>query len=329
MADNEDISQRDLRSGVPLEALPDGGFVRGRVDSEDAILVRRGDALHAVGAFCTHYHGPLADGLIVGDTVRCPVASRVLFPAHRRSVACAGVGSDRLLACRAGRRHGVRPRADGGTGTANGRAARSHGRPAHRGSHRRRGSRRTRGGGHAPPPGLRRRADDDQCGRLSPVRPAEPLQGLPCRHGARRLDTAARARVLHRPPHRSRPQRAGRRARRPATTRGPRKRDAAQLRNAAAGDRGRPGSAHDSGIDRFPHPLSAHASPTAARSWPRPRRRGVWSWSGPVSSGSRSRHRCARAESTSTWSRPRARRSSGCWARKWAASSASCTSRTG
>ena len=72
MADNEDISQRDLRSGVPLEALPDGGFVRGRVDSEDAILVRRGDALHAVGAFCTHYHGPLADGLIVGDTVRCP-----------------------------------------------------------------------------------------------------------------------------------------------------------------------------------------------------------------------------------------------------------------
>ena len=27
---------------------------------------------YAVGASCTHYHGPLADGLIVGDTVRCP-----------------------------------------------------------------------------------------------------------------------------------------------------------------------------------------------------------------------------------------------------------------
>ena len=59
-------------AGVALKDLPDGGVVRGRVDSEDAILVRRGEDLYAVGAFCTHYHGPLADGLIVGDTVRCP-----------------------------------------------------------------------------------------------------------------------------------------------------------------------------------------------------------------------------------------------------------------
>jgi apoptosis-inducing factor 3 len=72
MADNDGGSERDLRSGVALEELPEGGFVRGRVDAEDAILVRHGDALHAVGAFCTHYHGPLADGMIVGDTVRCP-----------------------------------------------------------------------------------------------------------------------------------------------------------------------------------------------------------------------------------------------------------------
>jgi NADPH-dependent 2,4-dienoyl-CoA reductase/sulfur reductase-like enzyme/nitrite reductase/ring-hydroxylating ferredoxin subunit len=47
-------------------------MVAGHVDGEDAVLVRRGDALFAVGAHCTHYHGPLAEGLIVGDTLRCP-----------------------------------------------------------------------------------------------------------------------------------------------------------------------------------------------------------------------------------------------------------------
>ncbi len=72
MADNEDAPGPDLRSGVALSDVPDGGSVRGRVDAEDAILIRRGDALYAIGASCTHYHGPLADGLIVGDTVRCP-----------------------------------------------------------------------------------------------------------------------------------------------------------------------------------------------------------------------------------------------------------------
>ena len=31
-----------------------------------------GDEIFAVGAHCSHYHGPLADGLVVNGTVRCP-----------------------------------------------------------------------------------------------------------------------------------------------------------------------------------------------------------------------------------------------------------------
>jgi len=48
------------------------GIMLGTIEAEEAILVRRGDDFFAVGAQCTHYHGPLAVGLIVDDTVRCP-----------------------------------------------------------------------------------------------------------------------------------------------------------------------------------------------------------------------------------------------------------------
>jgi len=72
MANPDDTTGRDLTLGVALQDLPDGGCLQGQVAGEDAILVRRGDALFAVGASCSHYHGPLAEGLIVDDTVRCP-----------------------------------------------------------------------------------------------------------------------------------------------------------------------------------------------------------------------------------------------------------------
>ena len=72
MSAENDASSPDFRNGFALRELPDGGSVSGRVGTEDAILVRRGDRLFAVGAHCTHYHGPLAEGLVVGDTVRCP-----------------------------------------------------------------------------------------------------------------------------------------------------------------------------------------------------------------------------------------------------------------
>ena len=72
MADTKTTPRPDFKDGFALAGLPDGGTVLGRVDTEDAILVRQGDRLFAVGAHCTHYHGPLADGLVVGETVRCP-----------------------------------------------------------------------------------------------------------------------------------------------------------------------------------------------------------------------------------------------------------------
>jgi NADPH-dependent 2,4-dienoyl-CoA reductase/sulfur reductase-like enzyme/nitrite reductase/ring-hydroxylating ferredoxin subunit len=62
----------DLAQGVPVDRLVDGRMVAGHVGEEPVLLVRRGDDFFAVGATCTHYGGPLAEGLVVGDTVRCP-----------------------------------------------------------------------------------------------------------------------------------------------------------------------------------------------------------------------------------------------------------------
>jgi apoptosis-inducing factor 3 len=62
----------DLKQGVPVGDVPDGGMIAGQVDGDPALLVRRGEEWFAVGAACTNYSGPLPEGLVVGDTVRCP-----------------------------------------------------------------------------------------------------------------------------------------------------------------------------------------------------------------------------------------------------------------
>src|SRR6202521_2268966 len=72
MAEGTGAPKPDFRNGFSVRDLPDGGIVLGQVDADDVILVRRGGEFFAVGAVCTHYHGPLSDGLVVGDTLRCP-----------------------------------------------------------------------------------------------------------------------------------------------------------------------------------------------------------------------------------------------------------------
>jgi nitrite reductase/ring-hydroxylating ferredoxin subunit len=49
----------DLKQGVPVGDVPDGGMIAGQVDGDPALLVRRGEEWFAVGAACTHYSGPL------------------------------------------------------------------------------------------------------------------------------------------------------------------------------------------------------------------------------------------------------------------------------
>ena len=44
----------------------------GHSQGKPVIVAKHGDEMFAIGAQCTHYGGPLGEGLRVGDTVRCP-----------------------------------------------------------------------------------------------------------------------------------------------------------------------------------------------------------------------------------------------------------------
>jgi NADPH-dependent 2,4-dienoyl-CoA reductase/sulfur reductase-like enzyme/nitrite reductase/ring-hydroxylating ferredoxin subunit len=62
----------DFAAGVPLASIPRDGVLAGRVGDQAVLLARLDDGVHAVAAHCTHYGGPLAEGLVVDGEVRCP-----------------------------------------------------------------------------------------------------------------------------------------------------------------------------------------------------------------------------------------------------------------
>jgi NADPH-dependent 2,4-dienoyl-CoA reductase/sulfur reductase-like enzyme/nitrite reductase/ring-hydroxylating ferredoxin subunit len=62
----------DLTQGVRVSELGDGKMLAGHVGEETVLLARRGAEFFAIGATCTHYNGPLAEGIMAGETVRCP-----------------------------------------------------------------------------------------------------------------------------------------------------------------------------------------------------------------------------------------------------------------
>jgi len=62
----------DLALGVTIDTIADGKMLLGHVGDDAVLLACRGNAFFAIDAACTHYGGPLAEGLMVDDTVRCP-----------------------------------------------------------------------------------------------------------------------------------------------------------------------------------------------------------------------------------------------------------------
>jgi NADPH-dependent 2,4-dienoyl-CoA reductase/sulfur reductase-like enzyme/nitrite reductase/ring-hydroxylating ferredoxin subunit len=72
MSGSTELTGPDLTEGVDAARLTDGRALLGHAGGEAVLLAQRGADIFAVSATCSHYGGPLAEGLIVGDTIRCP-----------------------------------------------------------------------------------------------------------------------------------------------------------------------------------------------------------------------------------------------------------------
>ncbi len=61
----------DLSLGIAISDFS-GETLLGHVGDQDVLLVRAAGEIFAIDAHCSHYHGPLAEGLVVGEGIRCP-----------------------------------------------------------------------------------------------------------------------------------------------------------------------------------------------------------------------------------------------------------------
>jgi NADPH-dependent 2,4-dienoyl-CoA reductase/sulfur reductase-like enzyme/nitrite reductase/ring-hydroxylating ferredoxin subunit len=72
MSGTTELSGPDLTQGIAASDVAEGSMLLGHAEGESVLVARSAGRVFAVGATCTHYGGPLAEGLLVGTTVRCP-----------------------------------------------------------------------------------------------------------------------------------------------------------------------------------------------------------------------------------------------------------------
>jgi len=72
MSSDAPLSGPDLAAGIADAELRDGVPLLGQAHGEAIVLVRDAGRVHAVGATCTHYGGPLAEGLVERGAIHCP-----------------------------------------------------------------------------------------------------------------------------------------------------------------------------------------------------------------------------------------------------------------
>jgi NADPH-dependent 2,4-dienoyl-CoA reductase/sulfur reductase-like enzyme/nitrite reductase/ring-hydroxylating ferredoxin subunit len=73
MAEHSDeLTGPDLSQGIEISSVSPGELVAGHAFGEPVLLVHVEPNWFAVGGKCTHYGAPLAEGVLVGESIRCP-----------------------------------------------------------------------------------------------------------------------------------------------------------------------------------------------------------------------------------------------------------------
>jgi len=72
MSGPQELKGPDLAAGIDTSQLKEGEPLLGHAAGESVVVVRSSGKLCAVGAACSHYGGPLAEGIVEGGTIRCP-----------------------------------------------------------------------------------------------------------------------------------------------------------------------------------------------------------------------------------------------------------------
>ena len=73
MGGQTQLSGPDLeKEGIVAQDVAEGAMTVGHAQGEAVLVARQKGRLYAIGATCTHYSGPLAEGRLVDGGVRCP-----------------------------------------------------------------------------------------------------------------------------------------------------------------------------------------------------------------------------------------------------------------
>jgi nitrite reductase/ring-hydroxylating ferredoxin subunit/uncharacterized membrane protein len=70
--DAENELPKDFTKVMAADQLPEGKPVKATVDGTDIFLLKRGEQIYGLANNCSHLGGPLSEGEVEGDSVRCP-----------------------------------------------------------------------------------------------------------------------------------------------------------------------------------------------------------------------------------------------------------------